>query len=408
MNSLSPRASIVPSGRNGVRRIGERHAISRPTTTKRLDSPWTCRCSATLANSRCEVELPTSMPTVLKATLSWSQIVRATARRSAAVSMCSWVKSVSCISACACYAPIMSHHPACGALLRIAFQYAGNRLDLVAGIDRKAGADRVAGIEGRLAHQHLRGYQIAQHRHGLEAAFLVEHAGLDPERHEGSHDGLVAVVRVVLKYRKEFAEFHDLIDIEQILFERADDRGIEPGQLLHGALIEIRRRKRRELALEIDVIGDLLAAVAQLVDQHDADRDLALELVARCNADQYRAAGAPFAIRVVVAGAGFVIERPNSGRRERLVRDRRVDLLQERQRDIARQIDCAGRLVEEKARLRNIHVELFEHLRGTAVDELADGRLRIGRKQGQKFFLSRVFVGPIVEMKQRGFAVDRG
>src|SRR5215472_984455 len=88
---------MVPSGRNGVSRIGERHTTSRPITTKRLDSPLDCRCNATLANSRCEVELPTSMPTVVKATLSWSQMVRAIAARSAAVSTCSWEKSVSCI-----------------------------------------------------------------------------------------------------------------------------------------------------------------------------------------------------------------------------------------------------------------------------------------------------------------------
>ncbi len=47
---------MVPSGKNGVSRIGERHTISRPTTTKRLDSPCDCRCKATLANNRCEVE----------------------------------------------------------------------------------------------------------------------------------------------------------------------------------------------------------------------------------------------------------------------------------------------------------------------------------------------------------------
>ena len=61
---------MVPSGKNGVSRIGERHTISRPTTTKRLDSPCDCRCKATLANKRCEVEEPISMPTVLNETLS--------------------------------------------------------------------------------------------------------------------------------------------------------------------------------------------------------------------------------------------------------------------------------------------------------------------------------------------------
>jgi hypothetical protein len=50
-----------------------------------------------LANNKCEVELPISMPTVVNATLSCDQIVRAMAARSASASLCSWEKSVSCM-----------------------------------------------------------------------------------------------------------------------------------------------------------------------------------------------------------------------------------------------------------------------------------------------------------------------
>ena len=55
---------MLPSGRNGVSMIGERQITCRSMTTKRLDSPSAWRLSVTRANSRCEVELPMSMPTV--------------------------------------------------------------------------------------------------------------------------------------------------------------------------------------------------------------------------------------------------------------------------------------------------------------------------------------------------------
>ena len=62
--------------------IGERHTTWRWTTTKRLDRPWLWRCSSTLANRRCEVELPMSMPMVESSTFSWFQMVRAISARS--------------------------------------------------------------------------------------------------------------------------------------------------------------------------------------------------------------------------------------------------------------------------------------------------------------------------------------
>ena len=82
MKAPSAAASMVPSGRNGVSMIGERHSTWRCTTTKRLDRPWVWRSSSTLANSRCEVELPMSMPMVVRSTCSWSQMYWAMAARS--------------------------------------------------------------------------------------------------------------------------------------------------------------------------------------------------------------------------------------------------------------------------------------------------------------------------------------
>jgi hypothetical protein len=54
--------------------IGERHTTSRLTTRKRLESPCVWRCRTTLANKRCEVELPISMPMVRSSTFSWLQM----------------------------------------------------------------------------------------------------------------------------------------------------------------------------------------------------------------------------------------------------------------------------------------------------------------------------------------------
>ena len=67
--------SIKPSSaRYGVNRIGERCSTSRWTTTKRLDSDCVRRCRCSLANSRCEVDEPTSTPTVVSSTLSSAQV----------------------------------------------------------------------------------------------------------------------------------------------------------------------------------------------------------------------------------------------------------------------------------------------------------------------------------------------
>jgi hypothetical protein len=67
-------ASMLPSARKGVSRIGDFHRMRRSTTTNWLESAWVLRCSRTLANMRCEVELPMSMPTVVSSTFSTFQM----------------------------------------------------------------------------------------------------------------------------------------------------------------------------------------------------------------------------------------------------------------------------------------------------------------------------------------------
>ena len=49
--------------------------------------------------------------------------------------------------------------------------------------------------------------------------------------------------------------------------------------------------------------------------------------------------------------------------------------------------------------MRDIHVELLDH-RPIAVRRLGDGRLDIGGKQRQEFFLHRVLVRPVLEADQ--------
>src|SRR5580700_1933257 len=114
--------------------------------------------------------------------------------------------------------------PPCGeretqASFRILLQNPRNHRNLIARVFRQAGADRVAGVERRLAHQHLRRHQVAQHRDVFIIALLVEHAGLDRERHERGDHGLACVARVVLEHRQKLAELHDLVDVEKVLLD---------------------------------------------------------------------------------------------------------------------------------------------------------------------------------------------
>ena len=56
---------------------------------------------------------------------------------------------------------------------------------------------------------------------------------------------------------EKLAEFHDLIDVEDVLLEHAGNGRIEPGQFLQSGLVgDIGSRQRRQLALKVDVVGD--------------------------------------------------------------------------------------------------------------------------------------------------------
>ena len=100
---------------------------------------------------------------------------------------------------------------------------------------------------------------------------------------------------------------------------------------------------------------------------------------------------APLAVGIGVAGALGVGERRDVAGGDRLVLDRWIDLLQERQRDIVSEIKRGGRPIEDEARLRDIHVELFQHRprRRIGTRGLGDGWLVIARIKRQEFFLRR-------------------
>ena len=83
------------------------------------------------------------------------------------------------------------------------------------------------------------------------------------------------------------------------------------------------------------MVGDFFR-VAQFVHQHDADRNLAFELVGRLYADQICDASAPFAIGIIVAGPGFVLKGRHVARGNRLVLYGGIDLLQKCKRDVMR------------------------------------------------------------------------
>ena len=172
---------------------------------------------------------------------------------------------------------------------------------------------------------------------------------------------------------------------------------------------------------KIDMVGDFLDAVAQLVHQHDAERQLALEHVGRLDADRRRASRAPFAIRVLVAGALRVLERGYVGGGDHLVLDRRIDPLEKRQRHVARKVDRAWWPVENETRLRHVHVELLEDRTGLGFGValrteggvglgvgvghglllgprlLGDDRLDVAGKQRKEFPLDRARARPVLE-----------
>lgn len=72
MNEPSVPASIDPSERYGVRRMGERSGPIRSTGTNRVEKD-DGRCMRSLENIRCEVVEPMPMPTVVSSTSSGCQ-----------------------------------------------------------------------------------------------------------------------------------------------------------------------------------------------------------------------------------------------------------------------------------------------------------------------------------------------
>src|SRR5919198_1675624 len=112
----------------------------------------------------------------------------------------------------------------------LALENRGDRLDLIARINRQSGADRVAAVERALAGKHLRGHQVPQHRHLHEFFFLRQHIALDGQGDEDRDNGLLRVGGMRLKDREQFAELHHLVHVEDTLLERPRGRRVDAGQ----------------------------------------------------------------------------------------------------------------------------------------------------------------------------------
>src|SRR4051794_40995740 len=82
--------------------------------------------------------------------------------------------------------------------LYAALEERGDRLDLIARIERQAGAQRIPRVERTLAGKHLGRNKVPQNRNlGIFLA-LGQDVGLDGERHEYSCNGLARIGRVLL------------------------------------------------------------------------------------------------------------------------------------------------------------------------------------------------------------------
>ena len=174
----------------------------------------------------------------------------------------------------------------------------GHSLDLVAGIERQPGADRAAGIERTLSDQDLCRNQIPQHRNVLVFFLVLDDPRLDGKRNVGRRDRPVRICRVPLDHSKEFAEFQNLIDLKDVLLENADNRSVDPGQFRQPRDIDVRRRKSAQLALEFQIIGDLLF-LGELIDEVNGGWKLALKLIAGLNADDILPGLAPLAVQIL-------------------------------------------------------------------------------------------------------------
>src|SRR5262249_33748756 len=152
-----------------------------------------------------------------------------------------------------------------------------------------------------------------------------------------------------LKDGKQLAELHHLVDVEDGLFERPSGRRVEPGQGCKTHLGDLCGRPQRELALELEVVGDFLRAFPELVGDLDADRQLALELVARANADRDRPCLTPAPQRVLIVHGARILGGHCIGRRDQAVLDGRIDALDEGKAHEACEIDPGGRASAKRA-----------------------------------------------------------
>ena len=116
------------------------------------------------------------------------------------------------------------------------------------------------------------------------------------------------------------------------------------------------------------------------------------------DADRVRPALAPAPLRVlVVDGLRLFRARRHIGRREDAVLDGRIDLLDERQRRKAREIERRRRPRQHEARLGHVHVELLAVVPFRAVDDDVDIGLGIARIEAQELPLHRLGLGPVLE-----------
>ena len=210
-----------------------------------------------------------------------------------------------------------------------------------------------------------------------------------------------------LKEGEQFAELHHLVDVEDVLLERAGGRRIEPGQVCKTHLGDLRGRPKRELALEFEIIRDLLRTFPELIGDLDADRQFTLELVARVDADCHRPRFTPSPQRVLVVRGARVLGRNCLGRGDQIVFNRRIDALHERQAHETCQVDRFGRPRERKARFPDVHVELFLEALAHTVDGGLHRRFEITRKRRQKLLFDRSGLRPVLEADETDIRIDQ-